>query len=105
MFIPTPTTLTNVINNVNLATFPMMMEENVKKHLPKSEATLVGHLDQKRKDIQSKKSKKEATNEEPASDKNTEVHSMFASIIKPKDKSGPIYMDQTWAFPQISSKG
>ena len=31
VFIPTPSTLTNFIKNGNLATWPMMMEENVKR--------------------------------------------------------------------------
>ena len=43
--------------------------------------------------------------EEPAIDKNTEVHKIFAAIIDPKEKYGLIYMDQTGSFPHISSTG
>jgi hypothetical protein len=48
-------TFIKAIEHGNFATWPMLTSENVKKCLPKSEATAMGHLDQQRKHTQSAK--------------------------------------------------
>ena len=58
----------------------------------KSEATALGKLDHKPK-ISSPQNLKTKHREETTSEKNTVVHSMFAAIIYPKDKSRLIYTD------------
>jgi hypothetical protein len=55
-FSPSMSTFIKAIENGHFSTWPMLTSENVKKYLPKSEATAMGHLDQQRKNTQSTKS-------------------------------------------------
>ena len=56
-FSPTPSMLVKAINNGHFTTWPGFTAEAVTKHLPKSEATIKGRMDQRRKNIQSTKPK------------------------------------------------
>jgi hypothetical protein len=51
MFSPTATTLLQAVKNGHLATWPGMTTENIHKHLPKSIATALGHLDHNTKTL------------------------------------------------------
>jgi hypothetical protein len=44
-FSPSTSRFIKAIDKGNFATWPMLTSENVKKYLPKSEATAMGHLD------------------------------------------------------------
>jgi hypothetical protein len=61
MFSPTTTTLLQAVKNGHLATWPGMTPENITKHLPKSIATALCHLDQQHKNICSTKPKTPST--------------------------------------------
>jgi hypothetical protein len=54
-FSPATSTFIKAIEHGNFATWLMLTSENVKKYLPKSEATAMGHLDQQRKNTLSTK--------------------------------------------------
>jgi hypothetical protein len=87
----------------------MLTSENVKKYLPKSEATAMGHLDQQRKNTLSTKCVA-ATQFGPQHKKETETssdhtHNTFANIMDIKEPTGQIYKDQTGRFPIQSSSG
>lgn len=70
------------------------------KHLPKTEATTKGHLDQIRKNIRSTK-QQEAEEEEPTQeDQNEQTNQLFVAI----EETGRIYTDQTGRFPVASSR-
>ena len=45
-FIPVKSTFIEDVNNGNLSIWPGLTEELIAAHLPKSEATFLGHLDQ-----------------------------------------------------------
>lgn len=55
LYSPAPTTLLKSVSNNQLATFPRLTKNNIKQHLPQSEATTKGHLNQTRKNTQSTK--------------------------------------------------
>ena len=84
----------------------MLTAENVKKHLPKSEATALGHLYQSRKNTQSTKtkSKQPETDETPIKQEDKTEY-IYAAIMDPKATTGQIYTDQTGQFPVMSSRG
>jgi hypothetical protein len=52
---PVKSALLNAINKGFLTTFPGLDANLITKHLPKSEPTVKGHLDQERKNLQSTK--------------------------------------------------
>jgi hypothetical protein len=113
---PTSTTLIKAINNGNLAGFPAMTETNIKRYLPKSEETCLGHLDQKRKGSKSTKPKivKEETiapKEEIATTiSDGKTNFIYAAIVNTDnnngiEQTGKIFTDQTGKFPAFSSRG
>jgi hypothetical protein len=83
---------------------------NVKKYLPKSIPTALGHLDQKRKNIQSTKNKmNNGTNPNTENhiadhtDEGQTTNQVFATVID--IGTGKIYTNQTGKFPVLSSQG
>jgi hypothetical protein len=82
-------------------TWPGLTTEIVKKHLPKSEATVKGHFRQQFKNIQSTKVVP-ATSLNPTIDANTKTNQIFVKTI---ETTGQIYTDQTGGFPVTSSPG
>jgi hypothetical protein len=111
MFSPTTTTtLLQAVKNGHLATWPGMITENINKHLPKSIATALGHLDQQHKNTRSTKPKTPTTTPTPKSDTqptsenpNERTHQVFPAIIDAD--TGKIFTDQTGKFPVTSSHG
>jgi hypothetical protein len=85
--------------------WPGLTAAAVRKHLPKSEATTKGHLDQTRKKLRSTKTD-DMELEEEQEPNNTQTHQIFAAI-KNTDKiyTGKIYTNQTGRFPVTSSQG
>ena len=51
LFSPSPSTLLKAIKNNNLTTWPGLTEEIIKKHLPPSNATAKGHLNQEQQGL------------------------------------------------------
>jgi hypothetical protein len=87
-----------------------LTQANVKKYLPKSTSTALGHLDQKRKNIQSTKNKmNDDTKPETESpianhtDEGITAHQVFTTVTN--IETGKIYTDQTSKFPVLSSRG
>jgi len=56
-FSPATSTFIKAIKNGNFLTWPGLTAENVRKHLPVFIATLKGHMNEERKNIQSTKTK------------------------------------------------
>ena len=76
-----------------LSTFPGLTKQLVKKHLPKSETTVKGHMDQERKNLQSTKKVPPIQPEplEPATRTNIQIYVSYwqqhrASSILPQTK-------------------
>jgi hypothetical protein len=111
MFSPTTTTFLQAVKNGHLATWPGMAPENITKHLRKSIATALSHLDQEHKNISSTKPKTPSTTTptpqsdvQPTSENpNERTHQVFPAIIDAD--TGQIYIDQTGKFPVTFSRG
>ena len=105
LFSPTKSTLLKAIKNGNLATWPMMTADNISKHLPQSEATSIGHMDQKRKNIRSTKPQEPDDSQTPNEDDGKRTQFVYTAIVDAQQPTGQIYTDQTGQLPVISSKG
>jgi hypothetical protein len=100
-----PSTWIQAIEKGHFATWPGLTASLVRKHLPKSIATVKGHLNQQRKNLRSTK----ATKSEPIADlspstdiPNERSHHVFAATI---EITGQISTDLTGRFPTTSSRG
>jgi hypothetical protein len=99
---PVPSTWITAINNGHFATWPGLTADLVRKHLPKSMATVKGHLNQKRKNLRSTKPKPDTPlDNQPISESpNKRTHQVCAAVY---DTTGEITTDQTKNFPTMSS--
>jgi hypothetical protein len=85
--------------------WPGLTAAAIRKHLPKSEATTKGHLDQSRKNLRSTKTD-DMDLEEEQEPNNTQTHQIFAAIENTdRIYTGKIYTGQTGRFPVTSSQG
>jgi hypothetical protein len=104
-FSPVPSTWIAAIQREYYQSWPGLTAAAVRKHLPKSEATTKGHLDQTRKNLRSTKTD-DMDLEEEQEPNNTQTHQIFAAIENTdKIYTGKIYTDQTGRFPVTSSQG
>jgi hypothetical protein len=116
---PSHSTFIKAIEKGNFISWPGLSTNLIKKHLPSSETTAKGHLNQERKNLQSTKPsiiinnkiKLEDSPTEidadffPSSDSpNTKSHHCFATI-ESFEKTAKAYSDQTGKFPFTSSRG
>lgn len=112
---PAQSTLLQAIHAGRLTTWPGLTVENVRKHLPKSTATVKGHLDHIRKNIRSTKRNKPIVWEKdtdiddvmpspPCAD-GKRTHMIYAALVNAPSESGQIYTDQTGRFPTTSRSG
>jgi hypothetical protein len=113
-FSPVPSTWKKAIRRGYFTTWPGLTEKLVQKHLPKSDATTKGHLDQQRKNIRS-------TKQHPKTVKGTvdesddfditetlqnKTHEHFVAIFDPENNNdGKTYSDLTGRFPTCSVSG
>ena len=97
-----PSTWIKAIDNGHFATWPGLTADLVRKHLPKSTATIKGHLNQQRKNLRSTKPKpQDPLGNQPISESpNERTHQLFAAVY---DTTGEIATDQTGKFPTTSS--
>jgi hypothetical protein len=110
---PVPSTWIAAINKGHFATWPGLTADLVRKHLPKSIATVKGHLNQHRKNVRSTKPKMAPTTDSPDPDTspkqlepNVRTHHVYAtSIIDPIDPTGQIATNLTGRFPVTLSRG
>jgi hypothetical protein len=98
-----PSTLLATINAGNFSSWPGFTSDLVKKHLPKSQATIKGHLQQQRKNAWTTKTKSAVgptttTSSPPKPEARTNF--VYAQPIK---YNGQIYTNQTGRFPIRSS--
>ena len=107
-FSPTPRTWLQAVKKGHFKTWPRVTVEAIKRYLPKSEATTMGHLDQQRKNIQSTKLQKDdhdnMTTPSPL-EKGLSTHAMYAATICYNEPTGQLYTDPTGRFPVQSSRG
>jgi hypothetical protein len=112
LFSPNTQTWIKAINNRHLKLWPTFTTQDIKKYLPKSVATTLGHLDQQRKNLRSTKNKPKKSNTEdaagieysnPAQESTTSLG--FANIIEINDPKHKSYSDLTGRFPIHSSHG
>jgi hypothetical protein len=112
----TTSTWTKAINQGFFKSIPILTATNIRRNLPKSMATTMGHLDQQRKNQQSTKKRprprdKEVTSFKPNEDisplPNTKTNTMFATIVDLEEV--PItrksYSDLIGRFPAKSQQG
>ena len=123
MFSPAPSTMIKAADLGFLSSFPGLTSENIRKHLPKSIATTMGHLQQQRQNTRSTRPKEKKPKEETSESKPKEaeatsidedeewsetgtenIHNVYANVIDVR-KEGTIYTDPTGRFPTTSSRG
>ena len=89
--------------------WPGLTEEAVHKHLPKSQATTMGYLDQTRTNKRSTQPTPGTSSEKECEPATTDSLNIFNTetthIIFADKKMGRVYTDQTGRFPITSSKG
>jgi hypothetical protein len=102
---PVPSTWIQAIDNDQYLTWPGLTADLVRKHLPKSRATVQGHLHQQRQNVRSTKAILPSNSDDlqPTSDSpNMRSHLVFASTIELRQE---IATDLTGRFPVQSSRG
>ena len=107
LFSPTKSTLLKAIAAGNLITWPGMTAENIRKHLPDTAATALGHLDQERQGLQSSKIKIPDPTLESDSfpDKLQHVTNTVVAQLVEFKQSNKGFFDLTGQFPYTSSRG
>jgi hypothetical protein len=104
---PVPSTWNQAIDNGNFTTWPGLSSNLVRQHLPKSTATILGHMHQQRQNIRSTKTPIATTpidtDYHPPSDvPNERSHLVFAGTIELRNE---VATDLTGRFPVQSSRG
>jgi hypothetical protein len=118
LFSPVPSSLIKSINNNHFTMWPGLTAANVNRHLPKSMATTLGHLDQARQNHRSTKLTTLTTSNPPDSAAEDDpfpplppitdgnpTHFVYAAIESLPERTGKIATDQTGAFPVLSNNG
>eukprot|EP00978_Attheya_sp_CCMP212_P013058 scaffold32606_cov75-Attheya_sp.AAC.1 len=101
-FSPIKLTWLRAIKDGNFKSWPGLTEELIKKHLPASMNTSLGHMHQTRQGIRSTKT---ATTDDNKldSDLNTRTNLCYATIVDPTDPTGNICTDLCGRFPILSA--
>jgi hypothetical protein len=112
LFSPATQTWVKAIANDHFTTWPAFTVQEVRKYLPKSTATAMGHLDQQRKNLRSTKRKHKASNMEDQdgiNDLNLAIenatNTSYANLIEVSNPSHKSYSDLMGRFPVHSSQG
>ena len=107
-FSPTTRTWIQAMKKDHFKTWPCVTIEAIQRYLPKSEATMLGLLDQQRKNIQSMKlnDDDQDTMHTPSPlEKGLNTHALYAATICYNEPTGKLYTDLTGRFPVQSSRG
>ena len=109
-FSPVPSTFIKAIKHGHFATWPGLTPDAVRKHLPKSLATTMGHLDQSRKNQRSTKPNPTTTADDffapvPPIEDGRRTHFAYAGLIDYDTSHGKVFTDLTGRFPVQSSRG
>jgi hypothetical protein len=100
-FSPVPYTWLKAIQNGQFATWPSVTVENVRKYLPKSDATSKGHMNQIRQNIRST----QPDVEQPAPETDLVEEEKCNFIYSAVMDTNHIYTDLTGRFPTTSLSG
>ena len=107
-FSPTMRTWIQAVKKGHFKTWPGVTVEVIQHYLPKSKATMLGHLDQQRKKIQSTKlnNDDQDTMHTPSPlEKGLSTHALYAATICYNEPTGKLYTDLMGRFPVQSSRG
>jgi hypothetical protein len=110
LFSPATQTWTKAILNNHFATWPAFTMQDVRKYLPKSIATTMGHLDQQRQTFSQPKGNTNPNKQdkEGIDDTNPEkailTNTGFSNLIKLNDPTQKSYSDLTGSFPSIPAR-
>jgi hypothetical protein len=101
LFSPTKSALLQAVKNGHLVTWPGLTEDAIHKHLKLTQATAMGHMNQRRQNIRS--TSKTPIEDVPTTDTilGTKTHLVYAVLVD----QGQLYTDLTGKFPVRSSKG
>ena len=107
---PVPSTWCAAIDAGNYATWPGLTSKQVRKHLPKSQATTKGHMRQIRQNIRSTKCKEPTptptpTPREMTTESSTDSVRQNLVTVQCVQMTGKLFTDQTGRFPTKSSRG
>jgi hypothetical protein len=112
LFCPTTQTWIKAINNRHFTSWLPFTAREVRKHLPKSIATTLGHLDQQRKNLWSTKRNqkhKPIEDQDGIDDTNPEQETpsrtCVANLVEINDPTSKSYSDLTGRFPIHSNQG
>ncbi|KAL7427968.1 hypothetical protein ACHAXH_000914 [Discostella pseudostelligera] len=101
---PTKDTLLKSVNNGNFVTWPLLTQHNVSKHFPKSNETIMGHMNQQWQGVWSTKPKTPQPDTKAVTDtRNTEPTQTI--IMTVYELTHTIYSDQTGRLPCRSRAG
>jgi hypothetical protein len=102
-FSPATSTFLRAVKAGYFATWPRLTPGLVTKHLPKSIASIKGHLDQQHKNVRSTKPTPPKPSTEPSFERlDQRTNVVFANIFKP---IAQIYTDLPGRFPIQSNRG
>jgi hypothetical protein len=98
---PTKSALVQAVKDGHLITWPGITEDAIHKHLKLTQATAMGHLNQRRQNIRSTSKTPIADEPKPDTDLVTKTHLVYAVMVD----QGQLYTDLTGNFLVQSSKG
>lgn len=100
---PTKDTLLKAVSNGHFSTWPLFTRENVSKHFPESDETIMGHTNQQRQGVRSTKTQQQKTSDpDPRPDL---PHIQDDVVISVYELSHTIYSDQTGKLPCRARSG
>ena len=106
LFSPTKSTFLKALANNHFVGWPALSAQAVRQHLTLQTATLMGHMDQQRKNIRSTKTIPPTPEEQTADLSPPQEQRSKDCYLTIRDvPTGQIYTDQTGPFPTVSSRG
>jgi hypothetical protein len=101
LFSPTKAAMLQAVKDGHLITWPDLTEEAINKHLKLTPATAMGHMNQRRQNIQSTSKAPAEKQQPPDNDLGAKTQLVYAVVVN----QGQLYTDLTGKFPVQSSKG
>jgi hypothetical protein len=101
LFSPTKSAMLQAVKDRHLITWPGLTEDAINKHLRLTPAMAMGHMNQRRQNIQSTSKAPIEKQPTPETDLGTKNHLVYAVVVD----QGQLYTDLTGKFPVRSSKG
>jgi hypothetical protein len=101
LFSPTHSAMLQAVKDGHLITWPGLTEDAINTHLKLTPAMAMGHMSQRRQNIQSTSKATIEKQPTPYTDLGTKTHLLYAVLVD----QGQLYTDLTGKFPVRSSKG